>query len=1008
MKSNDADPQRGAPPAGTPLRLADGTPMKGRNDVPAPPVDTALTRRNALKMFSATALLTATGCTRKPKRHVVATVDRPEYRRPGMPLHYASTFTDGDVPYGVLIKTIDGRPIKIEGLPEHPLSQGKSTATMQASTLALYDPERLKGPENQEGSVSWEAADKAIVAKLRAASSAVLVTRGALGPSERKIATAFLGAVRGAKHFVYEPADDRARRGAWADIYGGDGLLVPDFETADCILSLDSDFLGTDGDQLSNNRQFAARRGARTTDSAAALAKKLSRLYVAESGMTVTGTAADHRLAVRPGAMRDLVLALRKAVGGDAFDLGEVAKKQGLRADVLKALAADLKAAGNKALVVAGPHLPASVHGAVALLNGDLGGAGTTFRWNPQPATLPASDPQEIARALSAGPDVALFLGVNPAHDWAGGGFGDLLGKTKFTVGHGLAKNETLAMCTYALPSTHWLENWNDAQSLPGVTSYQQPMIAPLFDGRQEAESLLLWTKQLAPKSVPAAVADFHDYVQANASGSTAWTEVLRRGFVGDAAQAGLTRPSLNESAAAKAAADKTAVGNADTVDVVFSVDNTTGDGRFVGNAWLQELADPVTKLVWDNAVALAPATAKRLGVETGHWVKLTVGSASLELPVLITAGVAPGAASVPMGYGRTMGAGVGNEVGVNVAPLRNGSRVAMGASISKSGRSWYELVVVQGSFDQHDRPLSLSATLDEYKSADHKEFAKAPSSHVRRGPDGLPAQIDPGVDYSKGYKWAMAIDLNACTGCGACTIACQAENNVQVVGKEECGMNRDMPWIRLDRYEWFAEDDVDHQDPIIDHQPMLCQHCDNAPCETVCPVNATAHSPEGLNEQVYNRCVGTRYCLNNCPYKVRKFNFYNYTRRNMKAPEQELGTNPHVTVRMRGVMEKCTFCIQRINDAKFKASNAAAATHEARIPDGTIQTACLQACPSGAIVFGDVNDETSAVAKAREHQLAYLVLEELNVRPNVTYLAKVRNPNPAIKTRALGHGGGH
>jgi len=641
------------------------------------------------------------------------------------------------------------------------------------------------------------------------------------------------------------------------------------------------------------------------------------------------------------------------------------------------------------------------VHAAVGLLNEALGANGTTFHWNPSPATLPADDPAAIAKALSAGPDVAILLGVNPGHDWAGGGFADLLGKAKLSVGHGLTENETLAACTYALPSCHNLESWNDATPVPGLTGLCQPMIAPLFDGRQEAESLLHWVRALKPGDPFLKKSrDFHDYVRLRWKGGTSWTEALRAGLSG-AAQAPAAR-SLDGSAAERLARQPVGTVTAESVDIVFLPDNTTGDGRFAGNVWLQEQADPISKLVWDNAASLAPATAKRLGVEKGHWVTLSAGDRKLDLPVLIQPGVAAGAVIVTLGLGRTHGAGLGNGVGFNVAPLRDETRVLMGASVAKAGgHEWHQLVQTQGSFDQHERPLALSGTVADWEKDGN--FV----SHKKHVPPLT--QIDEPWDYSNGRKWAMAIDLGACTGCGACTIACQAENNIQVVGKEECGNNRDMPWIRLDRYELFAEDDEDRQHPIIDQQPMLCQHCDNAPCEVVCPVNATTHSPEGLNEQVYNRCVGTRYCLNNCPYKVRKFNFYNYTRENVKSPEQELANNPHVTVRMRGVMEKCTFCIQRINDVKFKASNAAESMHAAKIEDGAIQTACLQACPSNAIVFGDVNDEAGKVAQARSSDLAYHVLEELNVRPNVTYLAKVRNPNPDVAPPKLAsHGGGH
>ncbi len=939
--------------------LRDRSEVTTRDDNPLPPEDNALTRRTALKLAGATALMGAlAGCTRKPKRHIYSAVERPEYQQPGMPLYYHSTWTDGSYPYGITVKCIDGRPIKIEGHADNPLNLGKSSGPMQASLVSLYDPDRLKSPMRGEEELSWDAADQAVVGALKAAQSAVLVTRGLLGPSERDLIKKFLAAKPGMKHFVHEPAADRERRAAWKAIYGADGELVPEFDEAEVILSIDCDFLGTDGDVISNTRRFAATRRPE--------AGRLSRLYVAEGAMTVTGSSADHRLPLRPSQALAFTEGLRKALAGDSSGL----KAGGWDEHVTLALLADLK---DGAVVVAGAHLPAAVHASVARLNEALRGAQSRLGWNAAPATLPADAPADIAAAINAGPDAVVFLGVNPAYDLPGAD----LAKAKLTVGHGLTANETLGACTIALPSTHNLESWNDAAPLAGMTTYCQPMIAPLFGGRQEADSLLVWTKALAPASTDAK--DFHDFVmQRSGLASQAWQAALRQGYTGSG-KAGRI-PNVNGAAAdALVSAGDTAATSG--MDVVLVQDPFLGDGRWAGNPWLIETPEPTTQLVWDNAAMMGPAAAEKLGVAHEDWVTITVGATKLDLPVIVKTGWQKDTVLVHLGWGRTAGAGVGNGVGINAYALAAGG-LLQSATVKSAGKQKHHLVRTQRAHDQMDRELARSGTSKEFK--EHPKFAL----DRRHNNHGKPwHQIDEEWDYSQGHKWALAIDLNQCTGCNACMVACQSENNIPVVGKDEVSMGRDMAWIRLDRYEAG-----DPENPEISQMPMLCQHCDNAPCETVCPVNATAHSPEGLNDQIYNRCVGTRYCANNCPYKVRRFNYFNYTKQAIDTPVEELGQNPHVTVRMRGVMEKCTFCVQRINTAKYKRSNKGET-----VQDGDVVTACQQACPADAIVFGDVNAKGGAIDKARSADLAYHVLEELNVRPNVTYQARVRNPHPSL-----------
>ncbi|MCH9023382.1 MAG: 4Fe-4S dicluster domain-containing protein, partial [Planctomycetes bacterium] len=662
-------------------------------------------------------------------------------------------------------------------------------------------------------------------------------------------------------------------------------------------------------------------------------------------------------------------------------------------------LVKDLRDHRGESVVVAGGHLPEAVHAAVCLLNEEIGALGRTLSWNSAPSSLAVDGPGEIESALAEGVDVLVCLGVNPVYDWPGGGFEKLLKQAKLSVGHGLFEDETLSACDIALASSHNLESWNDAVGRFGIESLCQPVIGPLYESRQEAESLLKWTQLLAKQKGGdqkiGEIEDWHNYVQSQwqrrhfpkaKESQTLWEEALRTGVSVTLIET--RRPRMRSSEAEQLAASGAEQGG--EYELLILPDYGVYDGRFANSSWLQELPDPVTRLVWDNAAMVSPATAKKLGVSegdldhgdvVGDMLEITAGGKAIELGILIVPGMADGVIATTLGYGRTKGGEVGTGQGMNVAGwLGKGSqsespwcRLDVGA---KKSAQRYAMVRTQKTFDMGERAIALDGTVEEYER-DRKNFIK----HKKHMPAAANLYND--HDYSKGYQWAMSIDLNKCVGCNACVSACQAENNVAVVGKEECGKGREMHWLRIDRYH-----EGDSSNPKVHQQLMLCQHCENAPCETVCPVNATAHSPEGLNEMIYNRCVGTRYCANNCPYKVRRFNFFDYTQRNQRAAEQELLFNPQVTVRSRGVMEKCTFCVQRINAAKYTARNSG---DESAI--GELQTACQQVCPAGAIVFGDKNNPASKTAERLGTDLNYYVLEELNVKPRVGYMAQIRNP---------------
>ena len=958
-----------------------------------------INRRTVLELMAASSVLAlGAGCDRKPPRQIVSMKDTPEYQHPGKALSYASAWTDGPVPYGMMVRVVDGRPVKIEGLPEHPLNRGAATAAMQASLLALYDPERLRAPQRGEATIGWDEADRTVVDALRTASKVVLLTRSTLGPTERTLVAEFLQACPAAKHFVHETVHDGAQRAAWKTAYGADGVVRPRLAAARVILSVDGDFLGSEGNVLGATADFAANRSPEGATP--------SRLYVAEANLSVTGSNADHRLAVRPSDAHALVQALRSALAGDKSALTKLAAARGLDAAMLTALVSDLGAHRGHAVVVAGSHLPTAVHLEVCLLNDDLGAPGATLEWCSAPSTLPVSEPAEIAAALQGGVDVLLCLGVNPAYDFPGGKGAEMVGKAKLSVGHGLRRDETLSSCHLALPSHHNLESWNDTIIAASVQGVCQPVISPLFESRQEADSLLAWTKGLTNKTDdPDSAGDWGDYLRRQwltSLGSPAapetmesWRDALRRGFHGTPTTESF--PPLNR---ARLGGPAEATGERGEYELVLLPHHATFDGRFAGLGWLQEFPEPITKLVWDNAAVLSPATAKGLGVEDGDWLTLRIDERAVQIPVLTLRGVAAGVVAVTLGQGRTVGGTIGTGRGFNAAPLL-GVGVGAGRTITNltvqrtASPDPYPLVRTQKHFSMEGRAIALRGTRAEYEADPHFVGGLLPHYPEHK-------QLHGEWDYSTGHKWVMAIDMSRCTGCSACVVACQAENNVPIVGKSECANGREMHWLRMDAY--YGEDE---ENPTVQHQPMLCQHCDNAPCENVCPVNATAHSPEGLNEQVYNRCIGTRYCANNCPYKVRRFNFFNYTKQSTKDPVQELAFNPQVTVRMRGVMEKCTFCVQRVNAGKYKADAAGRA-----FADGDVRTACQQTCPAEAIVFGDANDPMSKVNKLKASPLAYSVLGELNVRPNVNYLARVVNPHPdlAAATPAAAHdaGGDH
>jgi len=940
-------------------------------------------RRNFLKLMGASlALGGLTACTRQPTEHIMPYVRQPEELIPGRPLFYATAATLGGVANGVLAESHEGRPTKIEGNPEHPATLGACDIFSQASVLQLYDPDRSQALTFQGEIRSWGAFLGTLKESLDAQKSkngaglrilTETVTSPTMGDQIRSIQKLFPAA----KWHQWDPAGPHSARAGSAQTFGQPVNTYYDLAPAKVVVSLDSDFLASGPGSLRYARQFAAGRRVRGDRT------EMNRLYVVEPMPTPTGARADHRLPLRAADVEEFAWALAAVIGVAN------APKNGENGDVYKwigPIAQDLQRNKGACLVIAGEHQPPIVHALAHVMNASLGNVGkTVFYTDPievNPADQVASL-QELVTDLDAGAvDLLLILGGNPVFTSPVElGMRDRIQKAALRVHLSLYENETSEVCQWHLPETHYLETWGDARAFDGTVTIQQPLIQPLYGGRSMYQTLQMITT--SPET------SAYDIVKGYWAGQGVNQKLLRgadfeawwRRAVHDGVVANTALPTKTPAirgAAISEHAHTTRLGG--KLEVIFRPDPTIYDGRFANNGWLQELPKPITKLTWDNAAILSPATAHRFNVETGDMLQLTYEGRTLRAPVWVQPGHVEGAVTLHLGYGRTKAGQAGTGVGFNPYGLRTSKALWAdhGLDAQKiSGK--YPFATTQ---DFH--------TLDPARHIIHKgdiaDYKKDPES-VHEGAEAPPRELTIYPEWKyEGHAWGMAIDLNACTGCGACVLACQAENNIAVVGKDQVRRGRAMHWLRVDSY-YQGEINA----PAIYSQPVPCMHCEDAPCELVCPVQATNHSAEGLNDMVYNRCVGTRYCSNNCPYKVRRFNFYLYS--DYETPSLKLLHNPDVTVRSRGVMEKCTYCVQRINSAKIDAEK-----QDRKVHDGEIQTACQATCPTEAIIFGDINDPDSRVSKMKAEKLNYALLADLNTRPRTTYLATLRNPNPEIE----------
>lgn len=956
-----------------------------------------LNRRDLLKLMGASAGLAGlTACTKLPPEKIVPYVRQPEEFVPGIPLFYATAMPFGGVGRGLLVESHLGRPTKVEGNPGHPGSLGGADVFGQASVLTLYDPDRSQVPYHLGHVSAWEEfiADfgNALVNERATGGAGLRILTGTItSPTVADQMKSLLSRFPSARWHQYEPCGSHNAREGARLAFGQYVNTVYRFDKADVILSLDSDAFFAEPGSLRYARDFANHRRVSSPDSS------MSRLYAIESTPSITGSQADHRIPLRSSDIEAVARGVAAGLGLQGGDAPPLPKE--VSADAVAAIVRDLQSHKGSSLVVVGEQQPAAVHALAHAMNHTLGNTGQTVIYT-EPLEASATDEIKSLKDLVSDMDsghvhTLLILGSNPAYNApADVPFVSALNKVDFRVHLGLYSDETADLCHWHIPEAHYLESWGDVRNYDGSVSIVQPLIAPLYGGKTLLEVLALvqgqasvsphdmvrgyWQQQSSARSGQAAGASFESF----------WETSLNNGWLeGTAPQAKQVTPSAD-------AAAKSSAPGVQGLEVVLRPDPSVWDGSLANNAWLMELPRPFSKLTWDNTLLVSPATATRLGLQREDVVKVQIEGREVEAPVMVLPGQAANSLTLHLGYGRTRAGGVGNGVGANAYPIRTSDApwIATGVTVSKTGGK-HHLVTTQNhhlidqkgtkveeeSENAFDRGLVRVGTLADYKQ--RPDFAQDPPEENTEAP----SMYFP-YHYTQANSWGMSIDLNSCIGCNACIVACYAENNISVVGKDEVDNGRDMQWIRVDTY---FRGDLDN--PEAYHEIMLCQHCENAPCEYVCPVGATVHSPEGLNLMVYNRCVGTRYCSNNCPYKVRRFNFKLYS--DWDTPSLFPLRNPDVTVRSRGVMEKCTYCVQRIMEAKIAADR-----DETVIADGQIQTACQQTCPTEAIVFGNLNDPESKVSKRKAQTRDYGLLRDLNVRPRTTYLARLRNPNPEIK----------
>jgi molybdopterin-containing oxidoreductase family iron-sulfur binding subunit len=946
-----------------------------------------LTRRHFLSLMGASIALAGLSACRRPVEKIIPYVKAPERIIPGIPQYYATTMPLGTSAYGVVVESHEGRPTKIEGNEQHPSSLGKSNTQMQASILNLYDPDRSQrsvhnGNEKDwsEFVVFWKKLYQEYKANQGEGLAILTDTFSSLSLSH--LMEDFKTQFPKSDLACYAPVSQENILQGMVLATGKEYLPVYHYDKAAVILSLDADFLLTENENVTNTKNFTqARRVNTTTD-------KMNRLYSVESSYSITGAMADHRLPLSNSEIPGFVATLAKEITklGIPISVSSGIHVQGdtkIDQKWIAAVAKDLVRNRNMGLVVAGSRQSALVHALVYVINSALGNVGQsiTYRDTKDLNESKMDSLTNLVERMAGGKiSTLVMLGGNPVYNAPTDiNFREALEKVSNSIHLSPYRDETSHTTTWHIPQSHYLESWGDCRSADGTLSLIQPLIAPLFESHDTVEVLSLLATGTEQKSYDVVRGIWEHYIPSGDFDQN-WRQILHDGVLAGSKMSTVF-PSMNGGVLGDHLRQNPVwsnIPNQDNFEISFQISPAVHDGRFANNGWLQELPDTVTKLSWDNAALMSHKTAEHLGVKNEDVVVLNLQGGELVVPVWILPGQAHFTVSLALGYGRSAVGRVGNGVGANAFLLRTMESLNfdLGLLVRKT-RDTYPLASTQDHGSMEGRPLVREATLEDYQN--NPQFAEEMVKHFP-----LVSLWDE-HGYEEGYQWGMSIDLNACTGCNACTIACQSENNIPIIGKEQVKEGREMHWIRLDRY--FAGD---LENPEVVHQPVACHHCEMAPCEQVCPVAATVHDDEGLNVMTYNRCIGTRYCSNNCPFKVRRFNFFNYTK---DLPEiVQMAQNPDVTVRSRGVMEKCTYCVQRISSAKITAKN-----ENRTVKDGEIQTACEQACPSDAITFGNINDPKSQVVKNKQNDRTYDMLAELNIKPRTSYLAKLRNPNPGL-----------
>ncbi|CAN5392877.1 TAT-variant-translocated molybdopterin oxidoreductase [soil metagenome] len=963
-------------------------------------------RRDFLKFLGFSVAAASLAACEAPIRKTIPYLNRPEQITPGASNWYASSYHDGYDYCAVLVKTREGRPIKVEGNTSSTVTKGGTNARIQASVLSLYDNARLRTPMANGAPVSWENMDREIAMKLQSVASANgkirILSSTIISPSTLKVIEEFGKKYPNTKHIVYDAVSCSAMKAANKESFGVDEIPSYNFDKAEVIAAFDCDFLINWISPIEYSRQYA---DTRKLDSGK---KTMSKHVQFESALSLTGSNADERYHVKPSMQGAVLANLYNAIASKAGATTVNAGSVGELAKAISMLADELWEHKGKSVVVCGINNTA-IQNLVNGINSLLENYGTTIDLDNHCHLRQGNDADMamLMDEMSKGEVGALLISnCNPVYTSPmGKQFGDAIKKVTCSISFADRTDETAAACQYICPDHHPLESWNDAEPKLGKYSLTQPTIAPLFSTRQFAESLLMWA---------GSGSNYHDYIaqhwNANFLKGKSWNDVLQEGiFEGEQAAPKNYKSAANLTAAADAAGKMNATG----VEMTLYEKTGVGSGVQANNPWLQELPDPVSKITWDNYLSVAPKDARDNSWKQGNIVEVKANGVSMKMPVVVQPGQMPGTCSVAVGYGRKGAGKVADGVGVNAYPFMtmvDGQLMsaAGGVQISKTVDDDVMLATTQSHHTMMGRAIVKETTLDEFvkdpMAGNERELI---SVKIGKEEKKMTAQeLNLWNNYDDGaHHFGMSIDLNSCIGCGSCVVACTAENNVPVVGKEEVTRSREMHWIRIDRYFSSDADPKEHEsgdikameipsdNPKVVFQPVMCQHCAHAPCETVCPVIATSHSSEGMNQMIYNRCVGTRYCANNCPYKVRRFNWFRYTDNpkfdfNMNNDLGKMVLNPEVVVRARGVMEKCSLCVQRLQEGKLVAKKQGR-----KVKDGEINTACAQACPTQAITFGDYKDKESRLSKMWDPKgRSYHLLEELDVQPNVFYQTKVRN----------------